>query len=321
MRLARALAVTSFVPKAFRGKPEECAAAILTGHELGFPPTGALRAFYPAPDGRMEMYARAMQAVALSHGHRIWVAKQTEDEVIVRGHRKGTSSDEIQEVKWDQARVKKAKLLKEDGNHAKFPQQMMAARGIAEMARLVAPDALHGIYAIEERDDSPIHVEATVGAPTPVTAADILADSWAGTPDDTEPATVEQPAAVDKPVEGPGPERPVVDIGDAPAAITTAQSKKIYALLQKIGKADKDLALVYIAGVVGRELESTKDLTVAEASALNQEADAAAVALGDDGYAKLFPDSKKGERLTWKKYREHTFSTRNVKLSAGSIIE
>jgi hypothetical protein len=29
--------------------------------------------------------------------------------------------------------------------------------------------------------------------------------------------------------------------------------------------------------------------------------------LGDDGYAKLFPDSKAADRLSWKKYREATF--------------
>jgi len=67
-------------------------------------------------------------------------------------------------------------------------------------------------------------------------------------------------------VEGPGPERPVIDIGNAPAAITTAQSKKMYGLLRDKGKDDKDLALVYIAGVIGHEVGSTKDLTVEEAS-------------------------------------------------------
>jgi len=29
--------------------------------------------------------------------------------------------------------------------------------------------------------------------------------------------------------------------------------------------------------------------------------------LGDDGYARLFPDSKAEERLTWSKYRKATF--------------
>src|SRR5262249_4721177 len=30
--------------------------------------------------------------------------------------------------------------------------------------------------------------------------------------------------------------------------------------------------------------------------------------LGDDGYAKLFPNSREGERLTWSKYRKDAFA-------------
>jgi hypothetical protein len=29
--------------------------------------------------------------------------------------------------------------------------------------------------------------------------------------------------------------------------------------------------------------------------------------LGDNGYARMFPDSKPEDRLTWKKYRDVTF--------------
>src|SRR5262249_28909615 len=31
--------------------------------------------------------------------------------------------------------------------------------------------------------------------------------------------------------------------------------------------------------------------------------------LGEDGYARLFPESKEGERLTWSKYRKTTFES------------
>lgn len=290
-QLGTALAGTSFVPKAFRGKPDECAAAILTGHELGFPPTSALRAFYPAPDGRMEMYARAMQAVALAHGHDVWVAEQNEDRVVVRGRRKGNA--EIREVTWDQDRVRKAKLLKDDGNHAKFPQQMMAARGIAEMSRLVAPDSLHGIYAIEERDE-PIEVQAVVGAPIPggrpaaakVTAADILeepAAPAAAAPAATQeaaPSTVDTVAAevvdagtVVQPdlvghlpvvVEGADGE-PIIDIGDAPLAMTPEQSATLHGLARAQGRNTKAKLGPLIREVTGRDVADTRELTADEA--------------------------------------------------------
>src|SRR5689334_17240393 len=45
-RIGKALCGTSFVPAAFRGKPEEAAAAILTGAAMGLPPTTALQMFF-----------------------------------------------------------------------------------------------------------------------------------------------------------------------------------------------------------------------------------------------------------------------------------
>ena len=121
-----------------------------------------------------------------------------------------------------------------------LPQSPELEQGLAQEGRVrtdISPDVLE--QAVPEFIDS--------------TAEDVTEESA-------------EPATVDSAVEGPGPERPVIDIGNAPAAITTAQSKKMYGLLRDKGKDDKDLALVYIAGVVGHEVGSTKDLTVEEAS-------------------------------------------------------
>ena len=249
-QIADAVCSTGFVPDCFRGKPDLGAAAILAGHEMGFPPNAAFRAFYPAPGGRMEMYARAMQAVALSHGHKVWVAKQTDDEVIVRGHAKGMPPDVIYEVTWDRGRVVKAGLLKEKGNHEKLPQQMMAARGIAEMSRLVAPAELHGMYCPEEREDT-ITVQATIGEPMretmpALTGADIIAQA-ATQPPAPAPAVVE-------------PER--VETRPSEAAL-----KRMFALMAKAGLGGKDrreLALAWIGDQLGRQITSRDDLTAAE---------------------------------------------------------
>jgi hypothetical protein len=246
-RIAEAVCRTNFVPEAYRGKAGEATAAILTGHELGFSPMAALRAFYPAPGGRAEMYARAMQAVALAAGHDVWVAEQNDDYAIVRGWRKGTPKDRILEVKWDQERVRKAGLMKDKGNHEKFPQQMMASRGIAEMSRLVAPAELHGIYATEERD--PITVEVTVGTPAPspvrtVTAADILDEPAA-----SEPVEKVEPSTVD---------------AEAVPMITDVQRQQLADFLKQTGRTGAKAA-AFIADVIRREAASPNDLTEAEA--------------------------------------------------------
>lgn len=145
--LAQSLVSTSFVPAHFRGKPAEATAAILTGHELGLSPMASLRAIYVI-SGTPGMYAKAMVAVVMNAGHEVWVEEQSDERVVVCGRRKG--SEHVARTVWDQDRVTKAKL-RTNAKYTDSPQQMMTARGQAEICRQIAPDALHGIpYAVEE---------------------------------------------------------------------------------------------------------------------------------------------------------------------------
>jgi hypothetical protein len=182
--LATSLCATSFVPEHFRGKPAEATAAILTGHELGLSPMASLRAIYVIK-GTPGMYAKAMVAVVMSAGHNVWVEEQTDERVIVCGQRKG--SDHIARTIWDRQRVTKAKL----GSNAKYaetPQQMMVARGQAEICRQIAPDALHGIpYAVEELRDLPGADSADDASDGRVTTAEILGELVDDEPDDEQP--------------------------------------------------------------------------------------------------------------------------------------
>jgi len=47
--------------------------------------------------------------------------------------------------------------------------------------------------------------------------------------------------------------------------ITAPQQKMMHALLNKTGRGEREVALVWIAGVIGREIESSKELTKQEA--------------------------------------------------------
>lgn len=243
MRIAKAVCTTTFVPKHFQGKPEEAAAAILTGHELGLGPMASLRIFYNI-NGRNEMYAEAKVAILTSHGHRVWTVERTDESVTVAGRRKGEEHVESITITIEQA--KKAGWTS-NAAYGKTPQDMLYARAAGRVCRLVAPELLHGIATVGDPDEPPpLKVEATVGAaaaaaPAPLTAADIIAHA------DAETAVIV-----------PEPER-------AKPVITDAQSRKMFGLLRQLEKGDKDIALVYIAGVVDREVESTKDLTVEEA--------------------------------------------------------
>jgi hypothetical protein len=167
--LAATLCKTSFAPAHFRGKPEEATAAILTGHEMGMSPMAALRAIYVI-QGTPAMYANAMRAVVQSHGHSIWEAEVSPTRVVVRGHRK-CEPDKVRESVWTIERAKQAELMS-NAHYRKNPQNMLTARATAEVARLVAADALHGVpYAVEELDETPSGAARATGR---VTTADIL---------------------------------------------------------------------------------------------------------------------------------------------------
>jgi hypothetical protein len=77
-----------------------------------------------------------------------------------------------------------------------------------------------------------------------------------------EPAAGEgQPTAQRAQRRSDGPPLP----GEVPDGITAQQQKLLHVLLGKTGRSQRDVALVWIAGVIGREIESTKELTKREA--------------------------------------------------------
>jgi hypothetical protein len=244
MRIAKALCNTSFVPKHFQGKPEETAAAILTGSELGLGPMAALRIFFVI-NGRPEMYAEAKVAILTAHGHRVWTLpeERSDESVTVHGRRKGEKHIETITITMEQA--KKAGWTT-NATYAKTPQDMLYARAAGRVCRLIAPELLHGIATVGDPDEPPIQATASVGR---VTAAEILGTAT--------PAAADAPAA-----EKAKPEQA------AEPLINQSQQRKLHASLGDLDLRDRDLALVHIAGIIGRELETTKDLTFVEARAV-----------------------------------------------------
>ena len=244
-RIGTALCQTSFVPQQFRGKPEEAAAAILYGDEIGFTPTQALQNIYVI-SGKPSMYARTMVALLLSHGHEVWTVEKTDAKVTVAGRRKG-STHTIEET-WTTARASKAGYT----NNKKYqtdPQAMLYARAASDVCRQVAPDSLAGIaYTVEEME---------LAAPVPTTRV-----SRAKAPAPATPVREQETA-------------PEPQVEDEPG-ITPSQSKALHASFNDAGITERDLRLNYCRNLTGRAIESSNDLTKAEASrvidALKQDA-------------------------------------------------
>ena len=187
-RIGSALCSTAFVPAAFRGKPEEAAAAILYGDEIGLTPTQALQSVHVI-SGRPGLYARAMVALLLAHGHEVWTVEKSDAKVTVAGRRKG--STHVHEETWTTARAQKAGYTT-NKKYSTDPQAMLYARAAADVCRQVAPDALAGLdYAVEELE----MLDAPTVTVTRTTAPATKAQRKPAPPTPEPPAPPLEPAA------------------------------------------------------------------------------------------------------------------------------
>jgi hypothetical protein len=265
--LVSPLVETPFVPDAYRpkvdprGTPEEKAAAralavanataaVLQGITLGLDPLTALQQIYII-HGRPGMYTEAMVALVKGHGHEIWTEDISDSRAVVSGRRKGATQIERVTITMDQA--KKAGWTTNQA-YTKTPQDMLYARAAGRVAKRVAPDVLLGITSVEEIQD-------TIRATAEVDTGRRTVRRRAALP--APPAPAEEPPLDSEPVTESVTEPELS--GEPEPGITPAQSRKMYALLRQTGREDKDTALVYLAGVIGRPVESTKELTKREA--------------------------------------------------------
>ena len=245
--LAKRIVTTSFAPAQYRGKPDEAAAAMLAGAEVGLSPMAALRAF-DVIQGVAAPRAITLRAIVQSFGHQIVYTEQSPTKVVAQGMRRGSNS--WQTVEWTIQRAQQLGLTGKD-QWKKQPQTMLVARATAECARLIAADAILGIpYSVEEIiDDTPV--------PTTMVARS-----------EAKPRTVrrkQQPEPVEpefdpEPDPEPEPPLPVEDL------ITDSQTKKMMALFHEKGFRDRSDRLAYVTEVVGIEVSTSKDLTKSQAS-------------------------------------------------------
>lgn len=263
--VAVSLAKTSFVPKDFRGKPEEVTAAIMLGSEVGLSPMQSLQNIFVI-NGKPGMYARTMVALVMAAGHEIVTVKKTDSSVSVKGRRAGTQ--EWTEETWTTERARKAGYTS-NKKYETDPQSMLYARAAADICRQIAPDALAGLaYTVEEleidqdsedQQDAPkekVQRVARNKAPEPVAPALEPADSQ---PDDIEDAVL-----VD---EIPLPPEPMAELElPEPDGITEAQTKMMGALMRELDITDADTGRKYCATVIGHDIKSRNQLTKTEAS-------------------------------------------------------
>jgi hypothetical protein len=270
-QIATALVRTGFVPPQYRGKPEEAAAAMLAGAEVGLSPLAALRSF-DSIQGVAMPRAQTLRAVAQAHGHEVWVEEASDQRAVVCGQRRG--SQQVERVTWTMDRARRAGLAGK-GTWQQHPEAMLVARATAEVCRRIASDAILGLgFAAEERDD-----------PAPVTTVQ------RATPP-PGPVTVRRAPA---PAPEPGPEPPADPPPvDAPPGVTAAQLRKLGAGMREHGITDRTEALAFVADVIGRDIASRNELTRDEASVVIDELDRLAAEDAGSGPTPAGDDPRTG---------------------------
>ena len=279
-QLGSALSKTSFVPKDFRGKPEECAAAILLGDEIGMSPLQALQSVYVV-SGRPGLYAKAMAAIVLAAGHELVTTVKTDAKVTVKGRRRG--SDEWQEETWTTERARRAGYTT-NKKYESDPQAMLSARATADMCRRIAPDALAGLtLTVEELElDEPAPTRRVTRGTETVKIERLDAPPV----DETEP-TFDEPAAIEAPAaESSQPAAPMV---------SPAQLRMLAALMNELHITERADALKYVGDVIGREIGSRNELTKSEASSVIEALTADKGAQSEPGFDNGDPTFPGGE--------------------------
>jgi hypothetical protein len=149
----RLLAADMFNSRMFKGvdNTAQAVAIIQFGSELGLGPVTALTQI-KIIQGQMAMSARSMLGLAQNKAGVSWKVKESTEKrcVIVFSRPKW----EDMEVAFTIEEARAAGLLRSGSGWEKYPQDMLFARAASRGMRRIAPDAISGLYSIEEMQDA-----------------------------------------------------------------------------------------------------------------------------------------------------------------------
>lgn len=151
IEFAKALAVSSLIPRAFQGQPANVLVAYEMGMALGIAPIVAINEINVI-NGSPALSASLMAALARQAGHKVRVSGDAQSAtcVIVRED----DPDYEHTAVWDEKKARSAGLWGK-GHWAKDPGTMLRWRAIAECVRFACSEVLGGLkYTPEELIDA-----------------------------------------------------------------------------------------------------------------------------------------------------------------------
>lgn len=246
MEYAKLLAQSDLVPKDYQGQPANVLLAVSLGANMGLSPAESLLRVHVI-EGRPTASAELIADNVRRAGHLLRIQGDATTGITASIWRKDDPEFEYR-VTWTMERAKDLTQgrngIKE--NWRKFPDAMLRARAISEVARMACSDALYGVtYTPDEIKDS-----ATPTRPAAAGLAAIRQATTMASPDPAPPADDAQ--TLDPPAE----------------MITGQQVKKMATLMGELDISDRALALAVVTEITGRPIESRNELTKTEAHAV-----------------------------------------------------
>lgn len=163
MNYAQALAASSLLPASYRRQPANVLVAIEYGNALGLAPMVAIQTIHVV-DGKPTASAQLIGSLVRRAGHRLRVTGDKTHAIaeIVRND----DPDYTFRAEWTVDRAAAANLLGK-GVWKQYPDAMLKARAITEVARDACPEVLAGVaYTPEELGvDSPAALAPTFSEP------------------------------------------------------------------------------------------------------------------------------------------------------------
>lgn len=156
-RIAQAFSRSDFIPKEYKGQPDNCFTAINLGMEIGLPPMRALQSI-AVVNGKPAIYGDAQLALVRGSGLLEFFEESLEGEfgndnfaAVCKLKRKGDQDTTIE--KFTVADAKRANLWDKPGTWKSHPKRMLRYKARAFALRDKFADVLLGLaHSIEEME-------------------------------------------------------------------------------------------------------------------------------------------------------------------------
>lgn len=158
LKFAEKIAQSSLCPNAYKGKAGDVLVAMQMGAEVGLSPMQSIQNI-SVINGRPSIWGDAMLAVVRVHpeceGVREWLKGSIKEgnSTAYCGIKREGQEEEIR--KFSITDAMQAGLWEKAGPWKQYPERMLQMRARGFCARDVFPDALRGLYLVEEAQDIP----------------------------------------------------------------------------------------------------------------------------------------------------------------------